>query len=178
MSYMFYGCYALTSIPMLDTSSVTNMRYMFYGCYSLVSIKNLVTNTNNLTSMFAYCYSLTDVSLNPQQNISYLNETFYRCHSLKNLQILPNKYLRAISFYLCKSLQNLSFRVKQGNINLQDSPLITKESLISIINDAVTPDVVQVYTITLSTYAYQKYSEDADVLTALSNKNWLAIASA
>ena len=178
MSYMFNGCYALTSIPMLDTSSVTNMRYMFYGCYSLVSIKNLVTNTNNLTSMFAYCYSLTDVSLNPQQNISYLNETFYRCHSLKNLQILPNKYLRAISFYLCKSLQNLSFRVKQGNINLQDSPLITKESLISIINDAVTPDVVQVYTITLSTYAYQKYSEDADVLTALSNKNWLAIASA
>jgi len=32
---MFYACYSLQSVPLLDTSSVTNMSSMFYGCYSL-----------------------------------------------------------------------------------------------------------------------------------------------
>ena len=35
MSYMFYGCNSLSSLPDLskwNTSNVTNMNYMFDGC--------------------------------------------------------------------------------------------------------------------------------------------------
>ena len=35
MSYMFYGCSSLTTVPDLDTSRATNMANMFYGCSSL-----------------------------------------------------------------------------------------------------------------------------------------------
>ena len=35
MASMFYACYSLQSVPLLDTSDVTNMSSMFYGCYSL-----------------------------------------------------------------------------------------------------------------------------------------------
>ena len=49
MSYMFYQCENLTSIPQLDTSKVTNMSYMFYQCRSLTSIPQL--DTSKATNM-------------------------------------------------------------------------------------------------------------------------------
>ena len=43
MSYMFYGCSSLTSVPDIskwDTKNVTNMDSMFSGCSSLKNIPN------------------------------------------------------------------------------------------------------------------------------------------
>ena len=37
MSYMFQYCPSLTSVPLFDTSSVTNMNSMFYGCTNVQS---------------------------------------------------------------------------------------------------------------------------------------------
>lgn len=34
---MFYGCTSLTNIPLIDTSKVTTMRNMFYNCYNVQS---------------------------------------------------------------------------------------------------------------------------------------------
>ena len=65
MSYMFQNCTALTTIPQLDTSTVTDMDYMFRGCTVLTTIPLL--NTSNVTSMrnmFQNCTSLSDDSLN------------------------------------------------------------------------------------------------------------------
>ena len=45
MSQMFNGCSSLTTIPQLDTSSVTNMSQMFNGCYSLTAIPELDTSS-------------------------------------------------------------------------------------------------------------------------------------
>lgn len=63
MSYMFYNCANLQSIPLLDTSKVTNASNMFQYCRSL---KTLPNNFNfgicsNLSDMF-YSTSLTDYS--------------------------------------------------------------------------------------------------------------------
>ena len=44
MSYMFYKCSSLSSLPDIskwNTSSVTNMRYMFNGCSSLSSLPDI-----------------------------------------------------------------------------------------------------------------------------------------
>ena len=58
---MFYGCSALTTVPEMDTSQVTNMSYMFWGCSALTYVPDMgtsqVTDTNN---MFRNCPSLTD----------------------------------------------------------------------------------------------------------------------
>jgi len=44
MSYMFYECNALSSLPDIskwNTSKVTNISYMFYGCNSLSSLPDI-----------------------------------------------------------------------------------------------------------------------------------------
>ena len=64
MSYMFYGCKSLSSLPDIskwNTDKVTNMSSMFYGCSSLSSLPDISKwNTNNATSMnliFSGCSS-------------------------------------------------------------------------------------------------------------------------
>jgi surface protein len=65
MSYMFQNCAALTSIPLLDTSNVTDMGIMFYGCTNLTTVPaldaNKVTYANNLKSMFYGCSNLKSI---------------------------------------------------------------------------------------------------------------------
>ena len=44
MSYMFYNCDSLKSLPDIskwDTKNATNMSYMFYNCDSLESLPDL-----------------------------------------------------------------------------------------------------------------------------------------
>ena len=61
---MFTNCTSLTTIPLLDTSSATNMTTMFYGCSSLTTIPLLDTSSaTNINGMFTNCSSLTDTSL-------------------------------------------------------------------------------------------------------------------
>ena len=41
MSYMFFGCISLKSLPDLskwDTSNINNMIWMFFECISLISL--------------------------------------------------------------------------------------------------------------------------------------------
>ena len=68
MSYMFYGCYFLISLPDLskwDTKNVFDMNEMFYGCSSLVSIP--------------------DISKWDTGKVTDMHEMFYGCFSLKSL---------------------------------------------------------------------------------------------
>ena len=61
---MFTNCHALTSIPALDTSQVTNMRSMFNGCSSLTTIPTLNTSrVADVRFMFGGCTSLESVTL-------------------------------------------------------------------------------------------------------------------
>ena len=64
MSYMFYRCYYLTSVPAMDTSKVTNMSSMFRDCSSLTSVPEM--NTGSVTSMsqmFSNCTKLTEIHM-------------------------------------------------------------------------------------------------------------------
>ena len=55
MSYMFYDCSSLLSLPKVlkwDTHNVTNMSYMFHGCSSLLALPDISKwNTSNVTNM-------------------------------------------------------------------------------------------------------------------------------
>ena len=58
---MFDSCAALTTVPDMDTSSVTNMDFMFYNCASLTSAPDLNTaQVIGTRYMFYGCASLTD----------------------------------------------------------------------------------------------------------------------
>ena len=65
MSYMFYGCSALTSIDLssFNTDNVTNMNCMFEGCSKLTTIYcndswNARTSLTSSSNLFEGCTSL------------------------------------------------------------------------------------------------------------------------
>ena len=67
MSYMFYRCNSLSSLPDIlkwNTSKVTNMRSMFDNCHSLPSLPDISKwNTSKVTNM-SYMFSNCKKSLN------------------------------------------------------------------------------------------------------------------
>ena len=68
MDYIFENCYALTTIPQLDTNNVTEMRCMFSNCSSLptefpwVIDCNKIADSDNMENMFQGS-SVTNVTL-------------------------------------------------------------------------------------------------------------------
>ena len=143
MSSMFNYCYSLVSIPQLDTQNATNMSNMFYGCYSLVSIPRLDTkNVTNMSSMFNNCYSLVSIPQLDTQNAMNMNNMFYYCYSL-----------------VTANLKNVKLAYQLNN-----SALLSKESLLYIINNEAATSAI---TIKLTSYAYTRLANDADVVAAL-----------
>ena len=85
MQTMFMNCKNLTTIPLLDTSSVTNMYDMFYYCTNLTTIPLL--DTSNVTSMNSMFYNCTNLTTIPQLNTSSVTNMynmFYGCTSLSD----------------------------------------------------------------------------------------------
>ena len=84
MSYMFYGCRTLDSLPdisKMNIYNITNMSHMFYGCKSLRTLPDISNwNTSNIT------------------DISYM---FYGCKSLKPLPAITKWNTNKISNNTC-----------------------------------------------------------------------------
>lgn len=58
---MFWGCAALTTVPVMDTSQVTVMGSMFRYCSSLTYVPNMDTSlVTSMPYMFEDCAALTD----------------------------------------------------------------------------------------------------------------------
>ena len=97
MSFMFYGCSNLITIPQLDTSNVTNMDQMFYSCTNLLNTLKLDTiKVTNMYRMFYQCKKLTTIDityLNAQNKTSFL----YGCFSLTKLIIRNMSTIPTIS---------------------------------------------------------------------------------
>lgn len=78
----FYGC-PFSSIPLMDTGSVTNMQETFYLCENLTSVP--LFNTGNVTSMqemFGRCTALTSVPLFNTSNVTNFSSMLYKCTAL------------------------------------------------------------------------------------------------
>lgn len=146
------SCYSLVSIPQLDTSSVTSMDNMFSNCYSLVSIPQL--DTTSVTSMY---------------------NMFYNCYSLVSIPQLETSSVTSMSsmFNDCYSLQSLNASGINQSLQIHKTDIFTKASLLYIINNEA---AISAITITLSSYCYDKYSADADVVAALSNHPNISLA--
>jgi len=63
MSFMFYECSSLLSLPDIsksNTNNISNLSYMFYECSSLLSLPDITKwNTSNITDMSFMFYGRT-----------------------------------------------------------------------------------------------------------------------
>ena len=88
MEMLFAGS-ILTTVPLFDTSSVTNMEDMFANCSSLTSVPLFDTSScTNMMSMFSKCSSLTTVPIFDTSSVTDMKNMFKSCSSLTAVPLL------------------------------------------------------------------------------------------
>ena len=85
---LFFNCWALESIPELDTSQVTNMRSMFNGCWALKSIPELDTSqVTDMQYMFRKCSALASIPELDASQVTKISNMFSGCSSLESVTL-------------------------------------------------------------------------------------------
>ena len=104
-----------------------------------------------MSSMYAACGSLTSIPQLDTSNATDINNVISFCNSLQNIKI-----------------NNLKL-----SISITNSALLTKESLLYMIQNAAPTSAI---TITLHSSVYDKYIEDGDIVSALSAQPLITLA--
>ena len=107
---MFDSCTSLTTIPLLDTSSVTRMNSMFTDCTSLTTIPLLDTSSvTRMNSMFLRCTSLTTIPLLDTSSVTDMSSMFNGCTSLTTIPLLDTSSVTTMSsmFRYCTLLTTI-----------------------------------------------------------------------
>ena len=137
--YMFTGDIQLTDVPAFDTSNVTNFPYVFESCYALKAVP--LFNLSKVTDITSMCYNCKAITELPQFDLSNVRNAANfaaRCISLVSIPVLNlSSVTTTVGFSGCSKLTNLGgFTGMKNNIYLGDSPLLTHDSLLNVINEA------------------------------------------
>ena len=168
MNGMFKGCSSLKQIPLLNTKSCNLMQEMFSGCSSITEIPEL--DTSNVTSMwymFFKCTSLTTVPMLDASKIINVYNMFNNCSSLVTLGGLKNLGMS----YQTNWIENVSV----ATLNLSDSPLLTHDSLMNVINNLYNIKSKGVKPQTLQLGNTNKAKLTAEEIAIATNKGWNVI---
>ena len=144
MSYMFSGCYNLTSLNLsnFNTANVRDMDGMFWGCTSLTGLDLSNFNTENVIYMgfmFDSCISLTSLNLSSfnTSNVTNMYMMFYKCSSLTSLNLsnfnTSNVNDMQYMFSKCSSLTSLNLSsFNTSNVNKMQHMFSRCSSLTSL----------------------------------------------
>ena len=171
MSYMFYSCSNLTTIPSLDTSNVTDMNSMFSSCSNLTTIPSFDTsNVTDMYSMFSYCSKLTSVPLLDTSNVTNMSYMFYRCSNLTTIPSFDTSNVTDMNsmFSYCIKLTTIHMKNMKVNFNISASTLFTRETLLEILNNLAT--VTSTQTLTMGNTNLAKLTDEDKVIAT--NKGW------
>ena len=103
----YKGCTSLTTVPLLNLSSVTNAGSMFYQCTALTTVPLFdLSKVTNASAMFAYCAALTTVPLLNLSSVTKATDMFFQCTSLTTVPLLNlSSVTSALAmFYQCTAL--------------------------------------------------------------------------
>lgn len=213
MSYMFYECVNLSSVPVLDTSNVTNMScmlmnceslksiplfntsnvtdisYSLYGCRSLIEIPLLDTsNVTDVSCLLVYCRKLTTVPAFNTSKVTSMRSMFEHCSGLvtipelnaSNTSNLRSMFDDCTALTTFGGLKNIGMSYDtsrdandyQYTLNLSDSPLLTHDSLMNVINNLYDIKSIGVKTQTLQLGNTNKAKLTAEEIAIATNKGW------
>ena len=189
METMFKDCSLLETIPKLETGNVTVMNSMFKGCSSLKQIPLLNTKScNNMEYMFSECSSITEIPELDTSNVITMWYMFFKCTSLTTVPMLDaskiinvyNMFNNCSSLVTLGGLKNLGMsyptnwidNVSQATLNLSDSPLLTHDSLMNVINNLYDIKSKGVKPQTLQLGDTNKAKLTAEEIAIATNKGW------
>lgn len=192
MPYLFSNCSLLETIPKLETGNVTVMNSMFKGCSSLKQIPLLNTKSCNLMQeMFSGCSSITEIPELDTSNVISMWYMFFKCTSLTTVPMLDaskiinvyNMFNNCSSLVTLGGLKNLGMsyptnwieNVSEATLNLSDSPLLTHDSLMNVINNLYNIKSKGVKPQTLQLGDTNKAKLTAEEIAIATNKGWNVI---
>ena len=152
MSSMFSNCSELKTIPLFNTSNVTTMYGTFSGCAVIDNLPLLDTSkVTRMNDTFKRCYDLKKIPEINTQNVTSFNSTFYDCTSLYEIPALNASKVTDVNqmFIICKKLKDFGGLINLGEayntrqsanissykLTLDDSPELTHDSLMNVINN-------------------------------------------
>lgn len=164
----FINCASLETIPLLDTSKATNTANMFDGCTSLKTIPALETGNNLYTyAMFRGCTSLTSV---PALNTAKVENTAYMLSGCSSLVDLGGFLNLGEGYKTTEKANTIIY-----TLNLSDSPLLTHDSLMNVINNLYNIKSKGVKTQTLQLGDTNKAKLTTEEIAIATNKGWNVI---
>ena len=178
MEYTFQSCYSLVSIPLLDTSKVTDMSYMFNGCSSLVHLPQLDTSSvTNMSNAFRSCANLVHLPQLITAQVTDMNQMLGFCRNLVSVTGIDLLGASDIDRIFVNSYRIKDCYIKNLKLSIEISKtsFLEKDSLLYMIENATPTSTIY---ITLSSYCYNKYRNDPDVVAALSAQPLIKLASA
>ena len=122
---MFVECSSLTTVPLFDTSNVTDMNSMFCKCGNLKEIPILNTqNATNMLMMFGNCQSLTTVPLLDTTNVTNMQYMFDKCSNLTELPIFDIRNVKNIRGMITGTqITHITFKNKPANLEVTPNTL-------------------------------------------------------
>lgn len=150
--HMFYGCYYLTTIPLLNTSNGIDFSAMFQNCVALSNIPLLNTsNGTDFRDMFKECTSLTTISQLDLSSGTDFTNTFYYTSALENIT-----FVGSINY----------------NIDFSYSPLLTYDSIKSILTACATTTNTDAKTLKFNRTIVDNNGELAALITTCTSRGW------
>lgn len=147
MNSMFHSS-GIKTIPVFDTSNVTDMSYMFYQCGQLISLP--VLNTSKVVSMQYILHTCDDLKEMPAWNVGNVTNfggMFTQCIKLTKIHMYGMRSNFTISIYLVT---------------------FTRDALLEILNNLA--PVTETRTLTMGSTNLAKLTED-DIAIATA-KGW------
>ena len=173
---IFKYCVSLRKVPKWDMRNIAATSNMFSYCTSLTSIEfgDMIYN-EFLNSMFSYCYSLTSVRIGKaSSNYNEMTTIFSNCRALKYIEMdFEGSNIDGFSLSASKALTDIFAKNVNFDLNLNMATLLSKDSLLYLINNEAAESAI---TITLASYAYDRWATDADVVAALANHPNISIS--
>lgn len=168
MSNMFDTCLSLETIPMLDTSNVTDVSFLLHYCDKLTTVPAFNTSkATEMRSMFEHCSGLVTIPELDASNANELQSMFEKCTALTTFGGLKN-----IGMGYDTSSDANYFRY---TLNLSDSPLLTHDSLMNVINNLYDIKSKGVKNQRLQLGDTNKAKLTAEEIAIATNKGWNVI---
>ena len=88
-AYAMFAYCPVTTVPLFDLSKVTNAPYMFYQCTALTTVPLFdLSKVTNASYMFYQCTALTTVPLLNLSSVADATGMFYQCTALTTVPLL------------------------------------------------------------------------------------------
>lgn len=175
----FYGCKKLTSISRVDTSGATQAGALFSECNELIAVPDGLdmSKCTSFSSMFYRCWKLSVIPELDTRNCTDFRNAFSECRVLETIHGIDFSSATSVvsTFNYCAKLKNITINgvIKITGLSFSASPLLTHDSLMSIINalyDYVSEGTTGTYTLTLGSTNLAKLT-DAEKAIA-TQKGW------